>query len=190
MERIICDTSFFTNPASYKKYGKTSTIAVINFIKKYQKKFEIYITPSCYDELKNFVELKEIKEEILHKLHVKAPDRDSIQVSGAFVYEIIEQFRTRGDNSLQYSTSLIREIIKTESIFTDKSIFTEREMNEKYIKRLRDGHRHHMRNRFIDSAADLDTILLTKELRGRLITVDEGMKMWGNRLGVEIFENF
>ena len=48
--------------------------------------------------------------------------------------------------------------------------------------------RHHLRENFIDSVEDLDTILLARQLDAQLVTGDEGMLQWANKLGIAILE--
>ena len=42
----------------------------------------------------------------------------------------------------------------------------------------------HLREGFIDSGEDMDTLLLARQLGAKLATGDKGMITWGHRLGV------
>jgi RNA ligase partner protein len=53
------------------------------------------------------------------------------------------------------------------------------------IKTFRDRYRQATRTGFLDSVADLDLIMLTKELDGYLVSTDEGVIKWGRTFGVK-----
>ena len=54
------------------------------------------------------------------------------------------------------------------------------------IKKFRLRYRQATRFGFLDSTADLDLIVLTKEIDGFLVSTDEGVLLWGKTFGVKI----
>jgi predicted DNA-binding protein (UPF0278 family) len=53
------------------------------------------------------------------------------------------------------------------------------------VKKYRERYRQATRTGFLDSLADLDSILLAKELNGILVSTDEGVLDWGRVFGVK-----
>ena len=53
------------------------------------------------------------------------------------------------------------------------------------IKKFRERYRQATRFSFLDSLADLDLIVLTKEIDGNLVSSDEGVILWGRKFGVK-----
>ena len=53
------------------------------------------------------------------------------------------------------------------------------------IKNFRDRYRVATRTGFIDSVADLDLIVLAKEIDGFLVSADEGAVRWGRVFGIK-----
>lgn len=183
---IVVDTSVFTNPDCYKRLGPTSASALKNVLKHVSEHHNpLFITHGCWVELQGFVDFSKIDKRLLSTIHVQSPDRDFIRLSGTFLYEIITDMRKRGDASLKYATKVVRESYAT---IPEERKKGSPEPVTPFINRLRDGLRHHMRNGFIDSGEDLDTLLLARQLSGRLATGDHGMQIWANRLGVELLD--
>ncbi|MCR4318946.1 MAG: RNA ligase partner protein, partial [Candidatus Brocadiaceae bacterium] len=61
-ERIIIDTSIFTNPDVYQTFGASPTDALRTFLEIIGKLDgpTFYMPPTIYHELLNFVEIKDI----------------------------------------------------------------------------------------------------------------------------------
>lgn len=55
----------------------------------------------------------------------------------------------------------------------------------KFIKNFRARYRNATRTGFLDSVADLDLIILSKEIDGFLVTSDEGVLSWGRTFGIK-----
>jgi len=186
MSTVVVDTSVFTNPDSFQKLGKTSIHAfkkTLNYAQEH--KINLYITHGCWMELQQFIPMNTINNQLLANLHIQSPDRDRIAVSGTFLHEVVCEFRKRGDAALKYGTKIVREAYDNVPQPREKG---KPEPVFPYISKLRDGYRHHLRTNFIDSGEDLDTLLLAKQLKARLVTSDLGMVAYANRLGVELLE--
>ena len=185
MKKFVLDTSVFTNNASYRQFGRNAQNALQNFLNEIKSSsglvVEFYMTPECYTELGHFIDLTKIKG--LSKVTIKAPDRDQVQVSGAFVYQLVTDFRKRTENALKYGTSLIRETYSTEPEKREKG---QPDPIAPFIKRLRETSRHHTREGFLDSGADFDTLLLAKELGAKVVSSDNGLISYAHRLGVGV----
>ena len=55
----------------------------------------------------------------------------------------------------------------------------------KFIKNFRYRYRNATRTGFLDSVADLDLIVLSKEVDGFLVTSDDGVLSWGRTFGIK-----
>jgi hypothetical protein len=54
------------------------------------------------------------------------------------------------------------------------------------ITRLRDRYREAMRQGILDSKEDVDVLLLAYELDGALVSADNGMRKWADKVGIKI----
>ena len=60
-----------------------------------------------------------------------------------------------------------------------------RQLGRLKIKNFRDRYRNATRTGFLDSVADLDLIVLSKEINGFLVTSDDGVLSWGRIFGIK-----
>ncbi len=176
----VIDTSIFTNSGSYKVFGKSPTAALNNFLS--QNNCQVYMPPACWEELKNFINVEEVPKHLLLKIHIKTPDRSLIHISSSIFYDFVNEMRRRTDDSLKMSTNLLKEVYK---VVPKKKEQGQPDPDTNYIKRLRDNSRHHIRENFLDSGADLDVILLAKEINARVLSSDKGILIWADKFGVE-----
>ncbi|WP_258868994.1 RNA ligase partner protein [Alkalilimnicola ehrlichii] len=107
-------------------------------------------------------------------LCLKAPTRDEITVPGNYLYELIDDIRTRVDRGLRVAEKAVREV-KPSSV-------------EKTITRLRDRYREALRTGLLDSTEDLDVILLAHELGAAVCSADTGLMRWAERIGLRLIE--
>ena len=157
-------------------------VSLKNFSKLIEKiETPLYITPSVLEELKTF-ETK-IPDHVLARLRVKSPCRENVRVSGALLWEMVCEFRKRADNSIKYACGIVREAY---SQTPQPRVKGAPDGCVELINRLRDGMRHHTREGYIDSGVDVDSLLLSLELKGKICTCDAGLLFWAGRLGVEV----
>ena len=86
------------------------------------------------------------------------------------LYELIEDMRERINRGLRVAESAVRGVAKK----------GEREA----IQELRKKYREALREGIIDSKEDVDLILLAKELGAILVTADQGVIKWAEKLGI------
>jgi hypothetical protein len=168
---IVVDTSIFVNPDSRVFFGQTPQKAWEKFLDYSKKKKNVFcfMPPSVYEEFLNFLE-KDLssKEKIL--IHKKPPSSYQIQIPALFLYEFIEEMRSRINKGLRIAEKYTRKAKK--------------EKEEKLIKSLREEYRTALREGIIDSKQDFDLILLAKEIKGLLATSDQGLVKWAQKLGI------
>ena len=171
-ERVIIDTSIFTNPEIYQSFGASPTEALRTFLEIIGKLEgpSFYMPPSIYQELLNFVEIKDIPTDLQIRIFQKPPKRYELSVPAVLLYELIEDVRHRIDKGLRVAEEAVRK--------------TSPETEPETIANLRKKYRTALREGIIDSKEDVDLILLAKEMDGILMTADIGIVNWADKLGI------
>ncbi|MEO0238753.1 MAG: RNA ligase partner protein [candidate division WOR-3 bacterium] len=173
MEKIVIDTSVFTNPDVYSLFGKSAKDAFRNFLelaKSFKNEFEFYMPPSVFEELNLILGEDSIPPEADLTIKLKSPKRFNIEVPGFLLYELIEEVRNRINKGLRVAEEAVQ--------------VAEKQSKEKIINRLRNKYREALRSGIIDSTEDVDLILLAMELGAAIVSADEGVRKWAEKLGV------
>nr|CAJ74250.1 conserved hypothetical protein [Candidatus Kuenenia stuttgartiensis] len=175
-EKIIIDTSIFTNPEVYQTFGNDPTDALRSFLEIISKlKGPIFYMPqTIYEELLNFVEIKDIQVDLQMLLQQKSPKRYELTVPAFLLYELIEDVRLRIDKGLRVAETAVRE--------------TSPDTEPEAIANLRKKYRMALREGIIDSKEDVDLILLAKEMDGIMMTADTGIVKWADKLGIRYID--
>ncbi len=170
MDKYVLDTSLFVNPQARKHFGKTPSAAVRSFIKKLEKAdMSLYMPPSVFNELKNFVDQKTMDELDL-AIKKRAPNTYSIYLPAAVLYDFIEDIRLRMNKGMRLAEDFARD---------------NRPDNDEKLRKLREKYRSAMRAGILDSVEDFELVLLSKELDATLVSSDEGVIHFANQVGVE-----
>ena len=171
IDRIVLDTSLFVNPDVRKYIGDTPTEALEGFLFLAAQIpiLEFYMPPSIFKELLNFIARDRIPGDLLVILHQKPPSRYEMSCPAFLLYELIEDMRERINRGLRVAESAVRGVAK-------KGGEVIQELRKKYREALREG--------IIDSKEDVDLILLAKELGAILVTADQGVIKWAEKLGI------
>ncbi len=170
MDKYVIDTSLFVNPVARKNFGKDPSSAVRGFIKKLEKlDIEVYMPPSVFNELKNFVDAKSMNGLDI-TIKKRAPNTYGIYLPAAVFYDFIEDIRTRMNKGMRLAEDFARD---------------NRPDNDEKLRRLREKYRSAMRAGILDSVEDFELVLLSKELDATLISSDEGVIHFANQVGVE-----
>ena len=157
---------------------------------KSEKKLQIAMPPRIVDEIKSFFDNpdQEFLMDFFSLVTVKSPSLGELTISAEIIAQYIEESRTRAYRSQDVAEE---EIIKTGEMFMGKEVLPHKEFQMavgKGIKSFRNRYRNALRTGFIDSLADFDLIMLAKELEGTLVSTDEGVILWGRKLGVKEVE--
>lgn len=171
--KLVLDTSVFINPDIRKEFGEDPLKAIAEFIKiiKNTKNLDFYMPPTVFKELLYFVDEKMIPEEFYFFVRIKSPDRYRVVCPAIFFYELVEEIRERVNKGLRIAEKAVREV-------TQKGV-------DETIKDLRKKYREALREGIIDSKEDVDLIFLSLQLKGILITGDQGLIKWADKLGIE-----
>lgn len=175
-ERIIIDTSIFTNPDVYQSFGTDSTEALRTFLEIIGKLEgpAFYMPPTIYQELLNFVVIEDIPIDWQVRIIQKSPKRYELTVPAFLLYELIEDVRMRIDKGLRVAEEAVRE--------------TSPDTEPETIANLRRKYRAALREGIIDSKEDVDLILLAKEMDGIVMTADLGIVKWADKLGIRYID--
>jgi len=170
---VVLDTSLFVNPDVRESFGRTPTEALDNFLLLASQipHLEFYMPPSIFEELLNFIEPEKISGDLLVVLQQKPPKKHELTCPAFLLYELIEDMRERINKGLRVAEKAVRGVSKAgeEDIIKD--------MRRKYREALREG--------IIDSKEDVDLILLARELDALLVTADQGIIKWAEKLGIK-----
>lgn len=171
--RVVLDTSLFVNPDVRTSLGATPTEALETFLFLAAQIhiIEFYMPPSIFEELLHFVEKDKISGDLLLTLHQKPPKKHELKCPAFLLYELIEDMRDRVNKGLRLAEKAVRsaENKKADEIIQD--------LRRKYREALREG--------IIDSKEDVDLLLLAMELDALLITADQGLITWAEKLGIK-----
>jgi RNA ligase partner protein len=192
MENFILDTNLFFNIGAGLEMGKTTQEIVVKLteiIKKLKKnsKAVFYMPPKIVDEFLSFFEDKnqEFIKDFLSNINIKSPNPSETDFSSKIFYQLVEDIRNRSYRGLNIAEE---EIIKAGEMTSNKKFESKKDFQiaiGKFIKNFRDRYRNATRTGFLDSVADLDLIVLSKEVDGFLVTSDEGVLSWGRIFGIK-----
>jgi RNA ligase partner protein len=173
VQRVVLDTSLFVNPDARTSLGDTPTEALETFLFLAAQIhiLEFFMPPSIFEELLHFVEKDKIPGDLLVILHQKPPKRHELKCPAFLLYELIDDMRERVNKGLRIAEKAVRGAEKKKA---DEMI---QDLRRKYREALREG--------IIDSKEDVDLLLLAMELDALLITADQGLIRWAEKLGIQ-----
>ena len=188
-KQLVLDTSLFVNPASADAMGRGPTDALTRFLQlaKGNPNISLFMPPAIYRELMHFAEEPKISPTLLALLQQRAPQKHNLQVPGFFIYSLVESFRDRVDRGLRLAERHVREALEVPPPpKPEKGVKGEVRADSKLVSGLRESFRRMMREGMLDSKADVDLLLLAYEIKGTLVSADEGVLLWAENLGIEI----
>ena len=172
-QKVVLDTSLFVNPDVRTSLGTTPTEALETFLFLAAQIhiLEFYMPPSIFGELLHFVEKDRIHGDLLLILHQKPPKRHELKCPAFLLYELIEEIRERVNKGLRIAEKAVRT--------------AEKKQPDEVIQDLRRKYREALREGIIDSKEDVDLLLLAMELDALLISADQGLILWAEKLGIQ-----
>lgn len=171
--RIVLDTSLFVNPDVRNFFGDSPSEALETFLGLASElpMAQFYMPPSAFRELFLFVEKDKIPPELLLYIIQKPPKKHDLKCPAFLLYELVEDIRERINKGLRIAENAVRS---TEKVKIDEII---KDLRRKYREALREG--------IIDSKEDVDILLLAMELDALLVTADQGLITWAEKLGIK-----
>ncbi len=170
VRKFVIDTSLFVNPQVRVAFGNDSDKAVLAFLKKVGKlDAEFFIPVSVFNELKNFIKPTTAQkcEPVIKK---RSPNLYATFLPAAIFYDFVEDIRARLNKGLRLAEEFAKD---------------NRPENDEKLKTLREKYRDAMRVGLVDSTEDFELILLAKELDATIISADEGVLSFANKIGCE-----
>ncbi len=179
MESFVLDTSVFTNPDVYQTFGEKDQLGAIeNFIHlAIHSGASFYMPTSVYDEMLKMVDLRHLAPEFEMVVRIRSPRKYSLMIPSEILYELIEEIRQRINKGLRIAEEHTKEAGK----------LAEEDVG-KVVSRLREKYREALRQGIIDSREDVDVLLLAYELDGVIVTADEGLRKWADKVGIKLID--
>ena len=183
-QRYVMDTSAFTNAIESRDPRQVIPFirTLVQQVSECRMKMGItcYIpTPTIYDELALSFRRMEAPDDIFTDLDTwfvkKTPNRYDVKISSQIFYEYISEIRNRVNKGLRVSEEHVRDAAKKKE-------------HEPVITTLREKYKSALREGILDSKEDLDVLLLAKELDATVVSADEGIRKWAERLGLTYLE--
>ena len=177
MRAFVLDTSVFTNPDVHRQFGETGEAALAAFLDLGRRvRAQFYMPTSVYEELGQMKDLSALAPSFEAVVRIRSPRKGSLMLPGEVLYEFIEEVRSRIDRGLR----IAEESTKMASQATEAGDVG------RLVNRLRDRYREALRQGILDSREDVDVLLLAYELDGVLVSGDEGMRKWADKVGIQI----
>ena len=175
MNRFVLDTSIFTNPDVFRAFGPDAQEAIRVFVRLARATgAEFYMPGSVYEELGKIKDLSQVAAEFEAVVRIRSPRKHELTIPGALLYELIEEVRYRIDRGLRIAEEAAKEAAASS------------EDPGRLINRLRGRYREALRQGILDSKEDVDVLLLSFELEAALVSADEGLRKWADKVGIEI----
>jgi len=130
---------------------------------------------SAYEELQHILGSDVLIPEFEMVVRIRSPRRYRIMIPSDILYEFIDEIRYRINKGLRIAEEHTKEAGKLNE-----------ENVGKLVARLREKYREALRQGIIDSKEDVDVLLLAYELDGILISGDEGLRKWADKVGIKI----
>lgn len=151
------------------------------------KQAKLYMPPRIVEEFLSFFENKEQDnvKKLLAEITVKSPVIESFSFPASIFYTLVEDIRNRSYRGLRVGEEEIEQAAKSMMESNDLSKIEFQKKVGIQIKGFRDRYRQATRVGFLDSIADLDIIVLAKEIEGTVVSTDEGLLKWSRLFGVK-----
>ncbi len=175
MRRFVLDTSIFTNPDVYLRFDDDPMRAISVFLGLARRAdAEFYMPAPVYQELCNMRPMDAIGAEFETEVHIRSPRRFSLTIPSEVLYEFIEEVRTRIQRGLRIAEEYARQAGEAPVLPPE------------LITHLRERYREAMRRGIVDSREDIDVVLLAYEMDATLVSADEGMRKFAERVGIKL----
>ena len=196
-QRFVLDTTAFTDTQLRDDYGEGNLLKTVDMLMDLIAKSRIKLNISChmppitYKEFSDYMSRYECPDKIMVKAETwivkKTPNRYDTKIPSEIFYEYVQDMRERMNKGMRISESSIWEAA-VESLVLMSHGETKADIETKVLSKaitdFRKRYRAALRKGTLDSAPDLDVLLLAKELGAGVVAADEGIKVWAERLGL------
>ncbi|WP_456368867.1 RNA ligase partner protein [Geoglobus sp.] len=196
-QRFVLDTTAITDTGMRVKEGYEtlcdSASDILDLIAKARLRLDIscYVPyPSVYTELTSFFKRYGCEKEVFIKLDTwlvkKTPNRYEVKIPAEIFHEYIITMRQKINKARRIAEDFMWESSALGLKYEKKDELRD-EVGE-LISKFRDKYREVMRHGVLDSSPDLDVLLLAKELDAAVVSSDEGIRRWSERMGLRFVE--
>lgn len=205
-QRFVLDTSALTDSTTREIEGFATLCegisGILDIVADARLSYDIscYVPyPSVYNEMKEFATNNGCGDDVIAKIDTwlvkKTPDRYEVKIPSKIFYEYVDYMRSRINKGMTVAEDAIWEAA-TECLFTtsksqDKKnieLEIERDVIGSVVGKFRDKYRTALRYGILDSAPDIDVLLLAKELDAAVVAADMGVQRWAEQLGLRFVE--
>ena len=196
-QRFVLDTTAFTDNVLRDDMGDgdltQSVDVMLDLLARSRIKLNIscHMPPVTYKEFSDYMARYECPDEVMVKAETwivkKTPNRYDTQIPSEIFFEYVQDMRERMNKGMKTSETAIWEAAVESMVMTSRGEAknkVEMEIIGKAIKDFRKKYRAALRKGTLDSAPDLDVLLLAKELGAGVVAADEGIRVWAERLGL------
>jgi len=196
-QRLVLDTTAFTDNQLRDNFGDGDLVKTVDFLIELIASSRIKLNMSChmppitYKEFSEYMARNECPDEVMVKADTwvvkKTPNRYDTKIPSQIFYEYVQDMRERMNKGMRISENAIWETAVESMVGMsrgDKKSQIEADVIGRAIADFRKHYRLALRKGTLDSAPDLDVLLLAKELDAGVVAADEGIKVWAERLGL------
>lgn len=146
-----------------------------------------HIPPRIIAEIRTMTDSKALPdiEQFLSIALVRSPTLHDKVIGVTTLYDYVEESRLRATQGLHIAEDAL---VQTAQSFQGKSTLSRVDVQKALQptkENLRSRYRNATRTGFIDSQADLDLLFLARETDAYLVSADEGVIVWGRKIGVK-----
>jgi uncharacterized protein len=196
-QRFVLDTTAFTDNQLRDEFGEGKLDKTVDVLLDLIASSRIKLNMSChmppvtYKGFLEYITRYECPDSIMVKADTwivkKTPNRYDTKIPSEIFFEYVQDMRERMNKGMRISESAVWEAAVESMVMMsrgEKKAQIEMEVLGKAIKDFRKRYRVALRKGTLDSAPDLDVLLLAKELGAGVVAADEGIKVWAERLGL------
>ncbi|MCJ7444662.1 MAG: RNA ligase partner protein [Methanotrichaceae archaeon] len=205
-QRFVLDTTALTDSMAWESEGCIDICDGMNAILGRIAQGRLYLGISCYvpypsvyNEIKDFVRHNNCESSVLSKVDTwlvkKTPDRYKVKVPSKIFYEYVDYMRSRINKGMNISEEAVWESVSRCIALSETGNLREmkeeieREVVGGIIRKFREKYRAALRYGILDSAPDIDVLLLAKDLDAAVISQDLGIQRWAEQLGLRFMES-
>ncbi|MFW5704193.1 MAG: RNA ligase partner protein [Patescibacteria group bacterium] len=186
----ILDTNLFFNMEAGLDMGQKAEDVIRAMTKAIQSRkqegYLFYMPPRIVEEFFSFFDEVEqtFLQQFIAEISTKSPDYQDMQIGAASFYKLVNDIRMRSYRGMDIGEEEMR---KAGQMFMGKEHMDKKGFEMAIgpvIKKFRERYRNATRTGFLDSLADLDILILAKELDGIVVSADEGVMKWARIFGV------
>lgn len=201
-QRFVIDTSALTDSTVHEIEGfatlKEGVSSILDTIASARLHLGISCMipyPSVYKELTEYCRNNGCNEDIIIMIDTwlvkKTPDRYEVKLPAKIFYDYVEFMRDRinrgmgvAEESIWQASKQCLAINLEEIKPEDIELEVKRNVMGNIINKFRNKYRNTLRYGILDSAPDIDVLLLAKELDAAVVSADHGIQKWAEHLGV------